>query len=148
MSSEFVKPTWYSIDFPVLVAAVNLIDENGTGIRIAEIAKSTGLGEDAVFTSVKALVAGDFLIEGPGRAKYAYSPRNAMLITAATEKARRTVGQWPDPQAAAVELMSALITAVENSGDSRAPTVVEYIRDHTPTMASVILGVVAQAMLG
>ena len=112
MATERLSDTWTHRDLPVLVAVAGLLEETGRIVRVAEVAKRSGLDNDAVISAMSAL-DGPYLV---GKPMDTFGGRIDYLAKAITERGRRTVGLWPDDSETADALLS-LLREAENSVD-------------------------------
>lgn len=106
--AEALAPTWATEDLPVLVAAVELLDEGGH-VDGTTVARKAGREPDAVVRSLRRL-------EGPYLSLHLAAtawgggppPPGFVFVRGATAEARRAVGQWPTADALSREVMAEL----------------------------------------
>ena len=132
-----VQDTWTSRDYPVLEAAVRLVDASAPEwVRVAEIAIETGLHEDDV---VRALTALHPLFVGE-MAEYAGGV-GQWTIDSVTSEARQLVGQWPSAESLIDELAEAFKAAAGREPD-------EQQRDRLRLLAIALTGTVRDLAIG
>jgi hypothetical protein len=111
-----VEDTWGSRDYPVLEAAVRLVDAKAPEwVRVSEIAIEAGLDEDEV---VRALAALHPLFVGE-MAQYAGGGVGQWTIDSVTAEARQLAGQWPRPESLIDQLAEAFKAAAEGEPDAQ-----------------------------
>lgn len=110
-----MEDTWTDRDFPVLEAAVRLLDQaDPQWVSVREIAAETGLEEDVVARALIALHP-DYVGEmdqfsgGPG----------PWTIQSVTAQARERVGQWPTPESLIERLADGFKAAAEREPDEQ-----------------------------
>ena len=137
--------TWGSRDYPVLEAAVGLVDARAPEwVRVSEIATEAGLDEDDV---VRALTALHPLFVGE-MAEYAGGGVGQWTIDSVTSEARQLVGQWPSPEALIDQLAGALRAAADHEPDAQergrlrqlAGALTGGLRDLALAVAAEVLG--------
>lgn len=113
-----LEPTWGEEDYPVLLAAVRLLDQSGPGVPAAEVKESAGLPSESVVRALRRLEPEYLKVSwvstsGPPTINFA-------VVLAATGAARRVVGQWPDPDTIAQEVVSELRRLADASPEGKA----------------------------
>lgn len=110
-----MEDTWTNRDYPVLEAAVRLLDKaDPQWVSVHEIAVETGLDEDSVARALTALhprYVGemDQFSSGPG----------PWTIQSVTAEARERVGQWPTPESLIERLGDAFNAAAQCEPDEQ-----------------------------
>lgn len=116
---------WNEEHLPVLDAAVHGVDADTqlSGIRIHDIAATTGLTDDQVMRALRALES-DALVE----VRWAMPARAGRVVRVSGE-ARRIVGVWPTPGDAFARMIKALEAIAENTDDEDTRTRAKKILD-------------------
>jgi hypothetical protein len=101
--------TWFTRDLPVLEAAAELIDEQMLPVQPQEISRQLGMDLEDVS---RALVA----LDGP-YIEMRWLQRRAGIgrVMSVTPAARREIGQWPTPEAAADRMVQAIESRIETT---------------------------------
>jgi hypothetical protein len=140
-----VEDTWGSRDYPVLEAAVRLVDEKAPEwVRVSEIAVEAGLDEDDV---VRALTALHPLFVGE-MAEYSGGGVGQWTIDSVTSEARQLAGQWPSPESLIGQLAAAFRVAADREPDAQersrlrqlADALTGRLRDLAVEVATEVLG--------
>jgi hypothetical protein len=110
-----MEQSWASRELPVLKVLVAYFDDlDRTQISPGQIADLAGLPENDVLRSLRALYEADpRFIDGPIAQEIPYP----LAVTGVSERARRAVGQWPNGEQLAEELIRKLETAAEQEPD-------------------------------
>lgn len=110
MSASTLPDVWATRDYPVLIAAAQLLDADGLPHTSDEIAEVAGIERAAV---VRALVnLGHGFLEV--RSESSINEEDC-FVTGITAEGLRAAGQWPSPETAADRLISALDEQIDNT---------------------------------
>lgn len=111
-----MESTWERRELPVLRALVEYFDDvDAYALRSVQIGQLAGLSEGEADRALKALWEADepFL-----KGQLSWEASYPTLIHGVTERARRAVGAWPDPQQLADRLLAALEKAADAEPES------------------------------
>jgi hypothetical protein len=110
-----VDDTWVSRDLPVLDAIVRVFDQpERYDLRIPELIRLCGLPETDVHAALRVLAdASPPFITGTGVEETTYP----LVVSGATERARRAVGQWPTAERLVSQLAEGFSAAAERETD-------------------------------
>ena len=129
--------TWVERDYVVLEYIVRRVEADpGRGVQLRAIVDDTGISEDDVRRAMTALAS--------ARPPYFRDVVEIeelpfpIQVDGVTERALRTVGQWPSPEALVDQLIAALVTAAEREVD---PEKKSKLRQASETLGSVALQV-------
>ena len=106
------EDTWYTVDLPMLDAIVAFLREQPAGVQpqLGDIHEALDLPAEEIFRSAVRL-EGEYLeLERIGSL-------GNWAIRSVTPAARRAVGQWPNPEAVANQLIAAMAHAAANELD-------------------------------
>lgn len=111
-----VETTWTERELPVLQAIVAAFDDpDRHAIRLDELVRLCGLPKRDVQLALRDLSqASPPFIEASAKS---WGTTYPVLITGATERARRAVGQWPSPGNMLSQLVEGLNIAAEQEDD-------------------------------
>lgn len=109
--------TWLPRDLPVLAAIVTAFDQpERYHLPIQELTGICELPEEDVQAAVRALAESNPpYIRSTGAAQLTYP----VIISGVTERARRTVGQWPSAESLVTQLAEGLSAAAEHEIDPK-----------------------------
>jgi hypothetical protein len=106
------QDTWYTVDLPVLDVIMAFFREQPAGVlpRLSDIHEALDLPAEEIFRSAVRL-EGEYLeVERIGSL-------SGWAIRSVTPAARRAVGQWPNPEVIANQLIAAMADAAANELD-------------------------------
>jgi hypothetical protein len=106
------EDAWYTVDLPVLDGIVALLREQPAGVlpQLGDIHEVLDLPAEEIFRSALRL-EGEYLeLERIGS-------MGNWVIRSVTPAARRAVGQWPNPEAVANQLIAAMADAAAHELD-------------------------------
>jgi hypothetical protein len=148
MTDNALPDVWSVRDLPVLREFARRIesDDDDVDKSVKAVAGATGLEERAVSRARAALIEGGYLREQQMEVrsmdgKRTFYPWGSWLVL--TERGRRTVGLWPDGDAAVEQLLSALRQAEDLTEDPDDKTA---LRKAGGQLASVSRSVVAEVI--
>jgi hypothetical protein len=121
--------SWETRELVVLEAAVRHFDDpDAASLDPSQIAQMTGLDESSAMRALRSLVtAAPPYVVGVTTAEFAFPT----MLTDVTERARRTVGQWPTPEGLSNRIVAAIEEVAANASSederSRARRVLESV---------------------
>ena len=139
-----MEDTWGRRDYPVLEAAVRLVDEKAPEwVRVSEIAIEAGLDEDDV---VRALTALHPLFVGE-MAQYSGGGAGQWTIDSVTSEARQLAGQWPSPGSLIGQLAAAFrVAADQEPGEQERDRLRQLADALTGRLRDLAVGVAAEVL--
>lgn len=141
-----VEDTWTNRDLPVLEAAVRGVDQHrvaggGGGIPFQEIADQTGLRENDVYASARAL-------EDAGLVELRLVlPATRGRISAVSGQARQIAGSWPTEETYVDRLLAAVEALEANATDEDTRSRLRKLRDGLAAAGRDLLVSVAAATI-
>jgi hypothetical protein len=142
-----VKDTWVPRDFPVLDAAVSLLEEMDMP-KVADIAQRTGFSTADVALALEDM-DGEYV-----DLQMTMGDPGSWSVRAVTPAARRAVGQWPTAESLTAALAEAFDDAAEHEQDpakkGRLRLVADFLADTGRDMAAEVVAkvILRQAGMG
>lgn len=141
-----LPPTWASEDLPVLAAAIEIYDENGSA-ESRLIASKLSLPVEDVTRSLSRLDP-DYVSLSEYKTLQGRRPPKVLAVTG---NARRAAGQWPDPDKMTADIITQLVEAAGGETPEKERAITEFFRGATGELAGIggtLLGSALRAYVG